>query len=160
PLFLPGESQGPRTIWVRYETNLATAEPSVAVARDPVIDLVTYQRWNEVDWVDRPPKRKLSGNAQRGFGPYKSLAVRYEREGIRVVRIDGELLGERTPVGRLNCDEAEVTATVTFAYETAAAGTEDAYAIEQDQTIGRVHAARSIGIDNDWLACLHGISCF
>jgi hypothetical protein len=109
-----------------------------------------------VECVGPTPKGKLSCNVQRGFGFHKAVAVRYEGEGIWVVRIDAELLSKRTSLRRLNSDEAEIVAAIPLADETTAARAEDAYPVEQDQTVRRVHAAGIIGIDNDWLACLHG----
>ena len=54
------------------------------------------------------PARKLARNAQRGFGLYTGLAVRHKRKGIRAIRIDAELLGERTSLGQLNRNEAKI----------------------------------------------------
>ena len=63
----------------------------------------------------------LAGNAQRGFGFYISLAIRHEREGIRAIRINAELLSERTPFGHLHRNEAEIVAAIMFTNETATA---------------------------------------
>jgi hypothetical protein len=47
-------------------------------------------------------QRGSSRNAQRGFGFYIGLAVGHERKGIRAIRIDAELLSERTSLGQLD----------------------------------------------------------
>ena len=75
-------------------------------------------KWNT---VGPPPERKFARNAQRGFGFYKGLAVRHEREGIWAIRINAELLSERTPFGHLHRNEAKIVAAITFANETATA---------------------------------------
>ena len=49
------------------------------------------------------------------------LAVRHERKGIRTIRIDAKLLSERTSLGQLHRDEAEIAAVITFVHEAAAA---------------------------------------
>jgi hypothetical protein len=46
---------------------------------------------------------------------------RYERKGIRAIRIDAELLSKRTSLGRLHRNEAKIAAAITFAHEAAAA---------------------------------------
>ena len=43
-------------------------------------------------------KAEARANAQHGFGFYIGLAVRQEGKGIRVIRIDAELLSERTTI--------------------------------------------------------------
>ena len=87
------------------------------------------------------PARKLARNAQHGFGFYIGLAVRQEGKGTRAIRIDADLLSERTPLGQLDRNEAKIAAAITFADEAAAARAEDAYAVEQDQAVRRVDAA-------------------
>jgi len=67
-----------------------------SVARDQVIDRVADHPWDEVEDPCPLPARKLARNAQRGFGFYIGLAGRHERKGIRAIRIDAELLSERT----------------------------------------------------------------
>jgi hypothetical protein len=64
--------------------------------------------WDEVEDPCPPPARKLARNAQHGFEFYIGLAVRHERKGIRAIRIDAELLGERTSLGQLNRNEAKI----------------------------------------------------
>ena len=54
------------------------------------------------------PARKLARNPQRGFGLYTGLAVRHKRKGIRAIRIDAELLSERTSLGQLDRNEAKI----------------------------------------------------
>ena len=56
-----------------------------------------------------------------GFGFYIGLAVRHERKGIRAIRIDAELLSERTSLGQLDRNEAKLAAAITCADEAAAA---------------------------------------
>src|SRR6476619_1562865 len=58
--------------------------------------------------------------------------------------IDAELLNERTSLGRLNCGEAEIIAAIMFADHTF--GPEKAYTVEQDQTVWRVHASPTTGL--------------
>ena len=97
----------------------------------------------------RLPARKLARNAQHGFGFYIGLAARQEGKGIRVIRIDAELLSERTSLGQLDRNEAKIAAAITFAHEAAAARAQDAYAVEQDQAVRRVDAARTFWINDD-----------
>ena len=104
------------------------------------------------------PVRKLARNAQRGFGFDIGLAGRDEREGIRAVRIDAELFGERTTLGQLDRNVAKVAAAITFADETATARAQDAHPVEQDQAVRRVDAARTFRINDDGLVCRHGNS--
>ena len=66
-------------------------------------------------------QRGSSRNAQHGFGFYIGLAARQEGKGIRVIRIDAELLSERTSLGQLDRNEAKIAAAITFAHEAAAA---------------------------------------
>src|SRR6476619_4368615 len=96
---------------------MAATEPSIEVTRDTVVDRVTHCRWNEVEGVGPLPKRKLLRDAEGGIGFHEGLAIRYEGEGIWVIRIDAELVGKRTPLGRLNCDETKIVATIPFADE-------------------------------------------
>ena len=85
-------SRWPRTIRIRQDASVTTAEPAIAVARDQVIDRVADHSWDEVEDPCPLPARKLARNAQRGFGFYIGLAVGHERKGIRAIRIDAELL--------------------------------------------------------------------
>src|SRR5712664_1888624 len=62
---------------------------------------------------------------------------------------DAELLSERTSLGQLDRNEAKIAAAVTFADEAAAARAQDAYAVEQDQAVRRVDAARTFWINDD-----------
>src|SRR6516165_8804688 len=96
-------------------------QTSDAVARDQVVDRVADLAWDEVEHPRPLPVRKLARNAQRGFGFDIGLAGRDEREGIRAVRIDAELFGERTTFGQLDRNVAKVAAAITFADETATA---------------------------------------
>src|SRR6266478_2186692 len=96
----------------------------------------------------RPSHRSRRGspvgcNAQHGLGFYIGLAVRQEGKGTRAIRINAELLSERTSLGQLDRNEAKIAAAITFAHEAAAARAQDAYAIEQDQAVRRVDAART-----------------
>ena len=52
---------------------------------------------------------------------YIGLAGRHERKGIRAIRIDAELLSERTSFGQLDRNKAKIAAAITFADEAAAA---------------------------------------
>src|SRR5262249_41217066 len=114
-------SRWPRTIRIRQDASVTTAEPAIAVARDQVVDRVADQPRDEVEDPCPLPVRKLARNAQRGFGFYIGLAGRDEREGIRAIRIDAELLGEWTPLGQLDRNIAKVAAAITFANEVATA---------------------------------------
>src|SRR3989440_4373031 len=114
-------SRWPRTIRIRQDASVTTAEPTIAVARDQVIDRVADHPWGEMEDPCPLPARKLARNAQRGFGFYRGLAVGHERKGIRAIRIDAELLSERTSLGQLDRDEAKIAAAITFADETATA---------------------------------------
>ena len=77
--------------------------------------------WDEVQDPCPLPPRKLARNAQRRFGFYIGLAVGHKRKGIRAIKIDAELLSERTSLGQLDRSEAKLAAAVTFAHEAAAA---------------------------------------
>ena len=77
-----GVSRWPRTIRIRQDASVTTAEPAIAVARDQVIDCVADHPWDEVKEPCPLPAPKLARNAQHGFGFYRSLAVRHERKGI------------------------------------------------------------------------------
>src|SRR6202051_1523056 len=92
---------------------------------------------------------KLARNAQHGLGFYIGPAARQEGKGIRVIRIDAELLGEWTSLGQLDRNEAKIAAAITFADEAAVARALDAYAVEQDQAVRRVDAARTFWINDD-----------
>jgi hypothetical protein len=66
---------------------------------------------SHVDELEDPcplPARKLLRNAQNGFGFCIGLAPRQEGKGIRVIRIDAELLSERTSLGQLDRNEAKM----------------------------------------------------
>ena len=116
-----GGSRWPRTIRIRQDASVTTAEPAIAVARDQVIDRVADHPWDEVEDPCPPPARKLARNAQHGFGFYIALTVRDEGKGIRAIRIDPELVSERTSLGQLNRNETKVASTITFVDEMAAA---------------------------------------
>src|SRR5881628_2472478 len=73
-----GGSRWPRTIRIRQDASVTTAEPAIAVARDQVIDRVADRPWDELEDPCPPPARKLARNAQHGFGPYIGLAVRHQ----------------------------------------------------------------------------------
>jgi hypothetical protein len=60
-----------------------------------------------------------------------------------------ELVSERTSLGHLNRNETKIAATITFAHEMAAARAQDAYAVEQDQALRRIAAARTFLIYGD-----------
>ena len=103
-------------------------------------------------------KWKIHVHCQRGssramrsadLGFYIGLAVRQEGKGTQAIRIDAELLSERTFLGQLDRNEAKIAAAITFAHEAAAARAYDAYAVEQDQAMRRVDAARTFWINND-----------
>src|SRR5450759_3929519 len=85
-----------------------------AVARDQIIDRVADHSWDELEDPCPLPARKLARNAQHGFGFYIGLAARQEGKGIRVIRIDAELLSERTSLGQLDRNEAKIAAAITF----------------------------------------------
>jgi hypothetical protein len=84
-----------------------------------------------------------------------SLAGGHERKGIRAIGIDAELRGERTSLGQLDRDEAKIAAAIALADEAAPARAQDAYAVEQDQTVRRVDAAGALGINDDRPCRLH-----
>src|SRR3979411_2676011 len=65
---------------------------------------------------------------------------RRQRNGA--IRIDAELLSERTSLDQLDRNEAKIAAAITFAHEAAATRAQDAYAVEQDQAVRRGVAAR------------------
>src|SRR6516164_8317592 len=136
-----GGSRWPRTIQIRQDASVTTTEPAIAVARDQVIDRVADHPWDQVEDPCPLPARKPARNAQRGFGFYIGLAGRDERKGIWAIRIDAELLSERTSLGQLDGNEAKIAAAVTFADEAAAARAQDTYAVEQDQAVRPVDAA-------------------
>src|ERR1700730_17138092 len=146
---ISGGSQRPRTIRIRQDASVTTAEPAIAVACDQVIDRVANRPWDEVEDPCPPPARKLARNAQHGFGFYIALTVRDEGKGIRAIRIDPELGSERTSLGQLNRNETKIASTITFAHEMAAARAQDAYAVEQDQALRRIAAAGTFLIYGD-----------
>src|SRR6266566_2992499 len=88
------------------------AEPAIAVARDQIIDRVADHPWDELEDPCPLPARKLARNAQHGFGFYIGLAARQEGKGIRAIRIDAEMLSERTSLGQLDRNEAKITAAI------------------------------------------------
>ena len=116
-----GGSRWPRTIRIRQDASVTTAEPAIAVARDQIIDRVADHPWDELEDPCPLPRRKLARNAQHGRGFYTGLAARQEGKGIRVIRIDAELLSERASLGQLDRNEAKIAAAITFAHEAAAA---------------------------------------
>src|ERR1700726_1302507 len=126
-----GGSRWPRTIRIRQDASVTTAEPAIAVARDQVIDRVADPPWDELEDPCPLPTRKLARNAQHGFGFYIGLAARQEGKGIRGIRIDAELLSERTSLGQLDRNDAKITAAVTFAQEGAGGRARAASAAEQ-----------------------------
>src|SRR3977135_312644 len=134
---------------IRQDASVTTAEPTIAVARDQVIGRVADHPWDEVEDPCPLPARTLPRNARRGVGRYIGLAGRHERKGIRAIRIDAELLSERTSLGQLHRNEAKIAAAITFAHEAAATRAQDAYAVEQDQAVRRVDAARTFWINDD-----------
>jgi hypothetical protein len=77
------------------------------------------------------------------------LTVRDEGKGIWAIRIDPELVSERTSLGQLNRNETKIAATITFAHEMAAARAKDAYAVEQDQALRRIATAGAFLIYDD-----------
>src|SRR5882672_11231408 len=125
-----GGSRWPRTIRIRQDASVTTAEPTIAVARDQVIDRVADHPWDELEDPCPLPARKFAHNAQHGFGFCMGLAARQEGKGIRAIRIDAEMLSERTSLGQLDRNEAKIAAAITFADEAAAARAQDAYAVE------------------------------
>jgi hypothetical protein len=150
--FVPQSRRGsrwPRTIQIRQDASVTTAEPTIAVARDPVIDCVADRPRDKVKDPSPLPTRKLARNAQHGFRFYIAVTVRHERKGIRAIRIDAELLSERTSLRQLDWNEAKIAAAITFADEAATARAEDAYAVEQNQAVRGVDAARTVWINVD-----------
>src|SRR5467141_5099636 len=113
-------SRWPRTMRIRQDASVTTAEPAIAVARDQVIGRVADHPWDELEDPCPLPARKLVRDAQHGFGFYVGLAVRQEGKGIRVIRIDAELLSERTSLGQLDRNEAKIAAAITFAHDSRA----------------------------------------
>jgi hypothetical protein len=65
----------PRTIRIRQDASVTTAEPAIAVARDQVIDRVADHPSDEVEDPCPLPARKLARNAQRGLGRISRLRV-------------------------------------------------------------------------------------
>src|SRR4029077_9527937 len=63
-----GGSRWPRTIRIRQDASVPTAEPAIAVARDQIIDRVADHPWGELEDPCPLPARKLARNAQHGFG--------------------------------------------------------------------------------------------
>src|SRR6266852_8162531 len=53
-------SRWPRTIRIRRDASVTTAEPAIAVARDQVIDRVADHPWDEVEDPCPLPARKLA----------------------------------------------------------------------------------------------------
>src|SRR5262249_2062786 len=114
-------SRWPRTIQIRQDASVTTTEPAIAVASDQVINRVAEHSWDQMEDPCPLPARKLARNAQRGFGFYIGLAGRHERKRIWAIRIDAELLSERTSLGQLHGNEPKIAAAITFADEAAAA---------------------------------------
>ena len=83
--------------------------------------MVADHPWDKVEKPCPLPPRKLARDAQHGFGFYRGLIMRHEREGIRAIRIDTELLSKRTTLGQLHRNEAKIAAAITFAHGAAAA---------------------------------------
>ena len=81
------------------------------------------------------PMSTASAEARAQCAARSRLAVRQEGKGTRAIRIDAELLSERTSLGQLDRNEAKIAAAITFAHEAAAARAQDAYAKEQDQAV-------------------------
>ena len=102
-----GGSRWPRTIRIRQDASVTTAEPAIAVARDQIIDRVADHPWDELGDPRPLPARKLARNAQHRFGFYMGLAARQEGKGIRVIRIDAKLLSERTSFDQLDWNEKQ-----------------------------------------------------
>ena len=67
----------------------------------------------------------------------------------RVIRIDADLLGQGTTFGQLDRNIAKISSLITFADEAAAARTDDANAIEQDEAMRRLGAAGTFWINDD-----------
>jgi len=111
----------PRTIGSGQHASVPTAKPTIAIARNQFIECVADPPRGEVEHPCPLPVRKLARNAQRSFGFYIGLAGRDEREGIRAVGIDAELLSKRTSLGQLDRNVAKVAAAITSADETATA---------------------------------------
>ena len=120
-----GVSRWPRTIRIREDASVTTAEPAIAVTRDQVIDRVADRPWDEMEEPCPPPARKLARDAQHGVGFYIALTVRHKCKGIRVIRIDAEPLSERTSLGQLDRNEVKIAAAITFADKAAAARAQD-----------------------------------
>src|ERR1700682_2710913 len=118
---LGGGSRWPRTIRIRQDASVTTAEPAITVARDQVIGRVADHPWDELEDPRPLPARKLARNAQHGFGFYIGLAAGQEGKEIRAIRIDAEMLSERTSLGQLDRNGAKTAAAITFAHEAAAA---------------------------------------
>jgi hypothetical protein len=45
---LGGGSRWPRTIRIRQDASLTTAEPAIAVAHDQIMDRIAYNPWDEI----------------------------------------------------------------------------------------------------------------
>ena len=90
-------------------------------ARDQVIDRVADHPWDELEDPCPLPARKLARNAQHSLGFYIALTVRDKGKRIWAIRIDPELVSERTSLGQLNRNETKMASTITFAHEMAAA---------------------------------------
>ena len=95
------------------------------------------------------PARKLACNAEHGFRFYIGATFRHECKGIGMIRIDADLLGQGASFGQLDRNIAKISSLITFADEAAAARTEDANAIEQDQAMRRLGAAGTFWINDD-----------
>src|ERR1700730_17228526 len=60
-----GCSRWPRTIRIRQDARVTTAEPAIAVARDQVIDRVADHPWDELEDPCPVPARKRAQRAAR-----------------------------------------------------------------------------------------------
>src|SRR5712672_3019838 len=70
-----GGSRWPRTMRIRQDASVTSAEPAIAVARDQVIDRVADHTWDELEYPCPVPARRRARNTQHGFGFYIALAV-------------------------------------------------------------------------------------
>jgi hypothetical protein len=65
----------------------------------------------------RTRSQRGNGDLEEAHTPRRS----HERKGNRAIRIDTDLLSERTCLGQLHRNEAKIAAAITFAHETATA---------------------------------------
>ena len=102
--------------------------------------------------------RVLQGLGAAGIMSVNAALIRfiYPRAQLgRAIGINAELFGERTSLGQLNRNEAKIAAAIASADEAAAARAQDAYAVEQDQAVRRIDAARALRINHDRPRRLH-----